>query len=172
MAGIEGTSMQATRVIDGWWDAEVVYFPPDNACANERIGADPTVIRGTQEQFYKTMAALDGKDHFPPKTTTLKVLITRRNKKAHHIARVIVNHDKVVNIIKQVLWLWDVETFSDLKVPDAPTTCRMFATANIIIGHYTILYYAILILYCTALYCTALYCTVLYYTILCYTILY
>jgi len=128
LMGISTHTGIENRLIDGWWKAQVVYFPPSNGCMNQPHGTDPHAVTEMRKQVVSEIGAssLDN-------PATLTVLLIQRDARISQ-SRSVQNHDEVVTELKQMLPTWTLEVLSDYpQTPDIVTSCRMFGHAHLII---------------------------------------
>lgn len=137
LAGIQTTSDGANRLLDGYWTARTVYFPPGNECANKVRGAEPFVISRMRTAVVSAAWAPSGPSLPPMGAAPKQALLVRRDPRVprYKEARVILNHDSVVSKLEELLPGWEVVVFSDYpQPPDPVTTCQMFSRADMILG--------------------------------------
>lgn len=134
LAGIETSEGPENRLLDGWWKAKTVYFPPGNACANMKKGAEPDAVQGLQASALQHLEGAGVDAVRSPNRPAPILLIVRRDERKHQ-ERAIQNHDEVVKAAHEIMKGWSIEIFSDYPhTPSVLTTCATFARASIIMG--------------------------------------
>jgi len=138
LAGIP-TKFEATRIIDGFWYARKVYFPPSNGCANQKIGADVFAVRWVRNTVTPKLwtMPLHPIPDIPNPSAKPRVVVIRRDPriKRYKDARVILNHDEVIQQLTGLLPGWEVVTFSDYPSTPGPiASCQLFNSAQVIVG--------------------------------------
>lgn len=132
LAGIQTTSNE-NLLVDGWWKAKVAYFPPGNACANTKVGADIAALRGLRKAALSHLHLKDdGQAPASAGSAPVAMLVKRSATRAH--GREVLNHKDVFATLKRLLVGWSLQVFSDSELPDTQTTCSMFHAASLIIG--------------------------------------
>lgn len=128
LVGIRTSAGRDNRLLEGWWKAKKAYFPPGNACANNKVGVQPFAIQAMNKAVVahpKVGAAL-------PQPRTFTALLVQRQKTNN---RKVLNHDEVLKEMRQALQGWNVQIFSDYpREPGVLETCRMFYVADMVVG--------------------------------------
>lgn len=147
LVGIATTGDKDNRLLDGWWRAKTVYFPPSNGCAQRQVGgADPIALREMQKVVQESI-----RNHIPklpplpqPRAASAWLrsvgpqpqvaLVVLRDPRKNWF-RQTVNQDQVVEEVRRILRDWAVDVFSDYpSVPDVLISCGMFFRADLIIA--------------------------------------
>jgi len=132
LMGINTQTGIENRLIDGWWKAEVVYFPPSNGCMNQQHGTDPHAVTEMQQQVRSEIGMLY--TTFLDISALHTILLLRRDARISQ-SRSVQNHDDVVTELKNMLPTWTLEVLSDYpQTPDVVTACSMFGRAHLILG--------------------------------------
>lgn len=131
------------RLLEGWWSAKTVVWPPSNGCVKGKHHAEPYAVEGMRSLLAQqvarpsggatqALAALEGNAAVAERPLRA-LLIQRDPRKAK--ARALLNHKELLRELQIQLRGWTVDVFSDYPTaPDVPTTCAMFHDADIIIG--------------------------------------
>lgn len=122
------------RLLEGWWAAKQVIWPPSNGCVVGVEHADPHAISAMRNlvgqasmQVAPPRALLAGRPPAP------MALLVQRSVQTT-FGRALTNHDELLKALQETLPSgWTVEVFPDPS-PDARTTCNMFHRADLIIG--------------------------------------
>lgn len=127
---------EVERLLDGWWKAGTVYFPPTNKCANMKVGAEPHAISWMSETVAKNVqvqAADFTCAQYRAGKAGLALLVRRDERKSRN--RAVLNHDEVLAATEEELPGWSVHVFSDYPSPPGILeTCKIFSCADLIIG--------------------------------------
>lgn len=127
LVGINTGPGPINRLLDGWWRAKTVYFPPGTPCANEGVGVSSSIIRHMHGVIVKSLGPEQ------PQRKKIAVLVHRDTRAAQ--ARAVINYLDVFRTLKEALPGWKVKVFSDYpEAPDVLTTCKLFRSADFIVG--------------------------------------
>lgn len=136
LVGIK-SSLEDTRLLDGWWKAKTVYFPPSNACANNKVGAEPKAITWMNQKVQQTVTSMASEqkvycENFRAKGKLMALLVRRDGRKAK--ARSVDNDEEVITELRKLPG-WEVYVFTDYpKSPPIFDTCAAFYCADMILG--------------------------------------
>jgi len=129
LLGIDPGTSERNRLLEGWWRAQTVYFPPGNPCANGKRGAQPAAINAMQKALHKNNGmgqTIDAKMIKQP----VALLVQRTGS-----SRSIKNHPQVQQHLEARLPPgWKVKIFSDNPSPSPQETCSLFNEAAMILG--------------------------------------
>lgn len=137
LAGIKAAEdITVERLLDGWWKAATVYYPPSNQCANEKVGAEPRAISWLTETVTANLqvrAPALSCAQYRAGQQALAVLVQRDFRKGH--ARAVQNFEEVLAAVQKELGGWKVLVFSDYPAtPGVFETCKIFSCADLILG--------------------------------------
>lgn len=141
LLGIQ-TTVKASRLLDGCWQAEEVIFPPSNGCFYGSIKADPMALRWMRHEVQFNLMQSLPKSHLgcdtlvpsaPGKNILLLLLADRRNKENSH--RLILNEHAAMAVVERALPDFAVFVFSDFpRVPPVLKACTAFYCADLVAG--------------------------------------
>lgn len=131
-----GTLGGKNRLLEGWWTAKTVVWPPTNGCVNKAVHEKPHAVSEMRSLVVHSMQQLMGPSAPSLAQSTAPMMLLIRRDPHMGRARVILNHDELLEGLSAFSKSkgWTVEVYSDYPSVGSAETCEMFHRADLVVG--------------------------------------